>query len=340
MKKTKRFLSILLVLCMLLGLLPTTVFAAGTSITSYADVQETDWFYDAVKYASENGMMNGTGGGLFSPSMVTNRAMIVTILYRLEGEPEVTGATSFSDVAAGQWYTDAILWAAQKGVVTGYDTGLFGPDDAITREQMATILYRYAQYKEYDTTASGDVTTFTDGSSVSAYAVEAVKWAVGVGLLTGTDKGALLPTGSASRAEVATILMRFCQGFEVELPGDDTPLSGRPSGSGGSGSGGSGSGGSSSDDMSGVPEAPELPEVDGDMTVGASTDPNASAAREEANAAISQWAATQGMVLLENNNNVLPISGNAGTPVALFGVGAYNTIKGGTGSGDVYLKDG
>ena len=210
MKATRRVLSILLVLCMLLGVLPSTVFAASGS-TSFSDVKESDWYYDAVTYVSDNELMSGTGNNMFSPLMTTTRSMIVTILYRLEGSPAVTGTSTFSDVAAGQFYTNGTIWAAQNGIVNGYDNGLFAPNDVITREQMAAILYRYAQYKEYAVATTGDITTFTDSASVSPYAVDALKWAVGAKLLAGVGNNTLLPGGSATRAEIATILMRFCQ---------------------------------------------------------------------------------------------------------------------------------
>ena len=226
MKAAKRFLSMLLTLCMLLSLLPSTVFAANSNVP-FTDVKETDWFYDAVGYAYENGMMSGTGNNQFSPNVTTTRGMIVTILYRLEGSPAVSTAF-FDDVAAGEYYTNGVSWAAANGIVSGYGNGQFGPNDPITREQMAAILYRYAQHKEYETTVSGDVSSFTDGASVSSYAVEPMNWAVGTGLLSGVGNNMLNPTGNATRAEAATILTRYCKGFEVQLPGEDTSLGGEP----------------------------------------------------------------------------------------------------------------
>lgn len=224
MKAAKRFLSMLLTLCMLLSLLPSTVFAANSNVP-FTDVKETDWFYDAVGYVYENGMMSGTGNNQFSPNVTTTRGMIVTILYRLEGSPAVSTA-SFDDVAAGEYYANGVSWAAANGVVSGYGNNLFGPNDPITREQTATILYRYAQYKEYETVVTGDVSSFTDGTSVSSYAVEPMNWAVGTGLLSGVGNNMINPTGNATRAEAATILTRYCKEFEVQLPGEDTPLGG------------------------------------------------------------------------------------------------------------------
>ena len=136
--------------------------------------------------------------------------MIVTMLYRLENEPTAASA-GFTDVAAGQWYTDAVNWAAANNIVNGYGDSQFGPTDTITREQMAAILYRYAQYKGYDVTASANLSAYTDAASVSSYAVSAMQWAVGEGLINGVTNTTLVPGGSATRAQVAAILMRFCE---------------------------------------------------------------------------------------------------------------------------------
>ena len=209
MKRAKRFLSVLLTLCMVLGMLPGTVFAANSSIP-FTDVKKTDWFYEAVQYVYENGMMSGTGDTTFSPDTTTTRGMIVTILHRMEGKPSAAGE-KFVDVAAGQYYADAVAWASANGIVSGYGNNLFGPNDPITREQMAAILYRYVQHKGYDDAVKGDVSTFADGNQVSSYAVKAMNWAVGVGMISGVGNNLLDPAGSATRAQVATILMRFCE---------------------------------------------------------------------------------------------------------------------------------
>ena len=177
----------------------------------FTDVKADDWFYEAVKYAYDNKLMDGTSSTTFAPLMTTNRAMIVTILWRLEGQPETDATLSFTDVESGVWYTEAVRWAAAEGIVKGYSDTVFAPDDTVTREQLATILYRYAEYKEYDVSAKGDLTTFADGSTVSTWAADGMTWAVGAQLITGKDGGKLDPTGTATRAEVATILMRFCE---------------------------------------------------------------------------------------------------------------------------------
>ena len=176
----------------------------------FVDVRTSDWFYDAVVYAYENGMMAGVGNNQFSPNTTTTRAMIVTILYRLENQP-AAGSSSFTDVPAGQWYTNAVAWAAANGIVGGYGDGRFGPNDTITREQMAAILYRYAQFKGYDVSNTGNLSGYTDAAQVSEWARSAMGWANAQGLITGNTATTLNPTGSATRAEVATILMRFVE---------------------------------------------------------------------------------------------------------------------------------
>lgn len=177
----------------------------------FTDVAVGDWYYDAVAYVYENGLMTGTSGTLFSPNATTTRAMIVTILYRLEGSPVANGSAGFTDVAYGTWYTAAVNWAAANDIVTGYGSGKFGPMDPITREQMAAILFRYADFKGMDTTARADLSGYTDAGDISAYAVEAMSWANAEGFITGTTATTLKPQGSATRAQVATILTRYAQ---------------------------------------------------------------------------------------------------------------------------------
>ena len=179
-------------------------------IGSFTDVDTDDWFADAVQYMLDNGMMNGVTDTTFGPGTTTTRGMIVTILYRLEGEPDTT-ASSFTDVASGMYYADAVVWAQANSIVTGITETIFAPDQAITREQMAAILYRYAQYKGYDVTTSNDLSSYTDASRISAYATAAMQWANAEGLITGNTSTTINPTGNATRAEVATILMRFCE---------------------------------------------------------------------------------------------------------------------------------
>ena len=177
----------------------------------FTDVKEGDWFYDEVLYVYENGLMNGVGDNRFAPNSATTRGMLVTILYRLEGEPAVTGEANFSDVAAGQWYTDAVIWAAANDIVNGIGDNQFGPENTLTREQLVTMLYRYAQNKGYDVTASADLSGYPDAGQIQSWAQEAMTWAVAEGIVEGMD-GNLNPAGHATRAQIATILMRFCEG--------------------------------------------------------------------------------------------------------------------------------
>lgn len=177
----------------------------------FTDVAKDAWYYNSVKYVYENDMMKGTEDTLFSPNTSITRGMIVTILYRLEQQPAVTADKLFADVADDAYYSKAIAWAAANDIVAGYDNGNFGPNDTITREQLAAILYRYANYKGYDVSAKADLTKYPDYNQISSYAVNAMTWANAEGLIGGTDKGTLDPKGDASRAQAATILMRFCE---------------------------------------------------------------------------------------------------------------------------------
>lgn len=182
-----------------------------TDAAEFTDVSKNDWFYDDVQFVVENGLFNGTSNTTFSPNAAMNRAMLVTVLYRLEGEPKVTGSSDFTDVASNQWYTDAVIWATKHEIVNGYGNGKFGPTDSITREQMAAILYRYAQYKNYSVRAANSLTDYSDYTQISAYALKALKWANAEGLINGRTATTLAPQGTATRAEVAAILHRFVE---------------------------------------------------------------------------------------------------------------------------------
>lgn len=176
----------------------------------FGDVSDSAWYAEAVRYVYENGMMNGISANSFGPNATTNRAMIVTILYRLENTPAAS-SSNFTDVAAGSYYADAVNWAAANGIVNGVSATSFAPNTAVTREQMSAILYRYAQLKGYDVTASGSLNGYADASQTSSYAVAAMQWANAEGLISGISSTVLDPQGSATRAQVATILMRFCE---------------------------------------------------------------------------------------------------------------------------------
>ncbi len=176
---------------------------------SYVDVNTDDWFHDAVAFVTENGLMNGTGDDMFSPNAETTRGMVVTILYRLENEPSISQDSIYGDVENHMYYNDAIAWASTEGIVQGYDDFNFGPDDVVTREQIATMLYRFAEYKGYDVLARTDVSPFIDSQQINEYAEEAMAWAVAEGLVEGHEDGRLDPQGLATRAQIATILQRF-----------------------------------------------------------------------------------------------------------------------------------
>lgn len=176
----------------------------------FTDVRESDWFYEDVAFAYENGLFAGTSDTTFSPNASMTRAMLVTVLYRLEGEPSVRGRSGFSDVTFNSYYEDAVTWAADNGIVNGTSTTTFSPNANVTREQMAAILYRYAQHKKYNTAASSGLNGFTDHASVSGYAAASLEWAVAEKLVNGSA-GKLMPTGNATRAQVAAILHRFVE---------------------------------------------------------------------------------------------------------------------------------
>ena len=182
------------------------------SKTKFNDVSANDWFASAVDYVTGKGMMNGTADNTFSPKANTTRGMVVTVLYRLENQPS-TSAASFTDVASGAYYANAVAWANANGIVSGYGSGKFGPNDKVTREQLAAILYRYAQYKKYDVSVGEDtnILSYDDAQSISTYAIPAIQWACGAGVVTGKSGSKLDPKGNATRAEVAAMLMRFCE---------------------------------------------------------------------------------------------------------------------------------
>ena len=205
----KRLLSLALALCLVCSLLPGTALAAGEN--PFTDVPASHWAHDDITYVYENDLMNGTDGSLFSPESTTTRAQVVTVLYRLAGQPAADWENPFWDVPASAWFHDAVTWAWENDITGGVSSTHFGAGNAVTREQLATFLYRYAQDQGYDTSARADLSGYSDAGLVSSYATEALSWANATGLIIGTTATTLSPQGSATRAQVATILSRFCQ---------------------------------------------------------------------------------------------------------------------------------
>ena len=187
----------------------------GTGVNPFTDISEKDWFYGDVMFVYENGLMLGTSKTLFSPHGTAMRGMMATILWRMEGSPVPKGKNSFTDVEVGKWYADAITWTAENGIFAGYGKDKFGPDDPITREQLAAIFYRYADYKGYDLTVKGDLDKFKDADKITDYAKTAMQWAVGSGLVKGKSGNQLDPQGTATRAEIAAMLHRFIEKYEL-----------------------------------------------------------------------------------------------------------------------------
>ena len=177
---------------------------------TFVDVSSDDWHYESVKYVYENNLMQGTGNG-FAPDEKMTRAMLVTVLYRLENPESVNGKHQFADVSDGEWYSDAVSWAAENGVVSGISDTSFAPDEDISREQMAVIIYRYAKLKGYDVENTSELSQFADNKKISDWALEAFEWANAAELVNGTSESSISPQDTATRAQVATILMRFCE---------------------------------------------------------------------------------------------------------------------------------
>ena len=181
----------------------------------FKDVSPNDWFYSSVMYVNKNGLMTGLNETEFGPVQSLARAQFAMILYRMNGSPAVDYTNKFKDVSAGIWYTDPIMWASNKGVVTGYSNGNFGPGDNINREQMAVMMYRYAKTQGYDVSASVELGNYKDGANVSGFAKQAMQWCVAEGIITGKYNGTQLdPQGNAIRAECATIIRRFVEKYE------------------------------------------------------------------------------------------------------------------------------
>lgn len=209
-----RAIAFALILVTLVSILPAAAFAVGD--TRFDDVNSADWFYSAVEAVCGKGLMTSTSARTFNPNQSVTRGMLAAILYRLEDHPESTSGSPFTDVPAGAYYEKAICWAAANRIVTGYDATHFGPNDALTREQLAVMLYRYADAMGYDTSSGRLHTRYADAAEVSAYAQAAVYWAIAEGFLKGKTAGKLCPRAAASRAELAVILTRFCTYVEQQ----------------------------------------------------------------------------------------------------------------------------
>ena len=210
-----RFLSLLMVAALALTMsLPAL---AAVEDTGFSDVTADAWYADAVEYVRDNGLMSGASTTAFSPNTTMTRAMLVTVLYRIEGKPSVEGLTHpFQDVPTNSWYNDAIIWAYNNGIISGISTTAFAPNSNTTRQQIAAILYRYAKFRGYNTGMAADLTAFPDSGTIADYAKEPMAWANAAGLIQGSLDGEnllLLPNQSATRAQLAAILMRFMKIF-------------------------------------------------------------------------------------------------------------------------------
>lgn len=187
---------------------------AQKQIVAFSDIKESDWYYDDVKYVQENKLMTGTSETEFSPSGDATRGMIVTILWRVEGEPVVEGK-DFDDVGSDAWYSKAVAWASNNQIVSGYSETTFGPNDTATREQLATIMYRYASYKKCDLSKKAKLDKYEDREDISYYAVESIEWANANGIISGTSETTISPKDNVLRSQVAAILRRFCENFKI-----------------------------------------------------------------------------------------------------------------------------
>ena len=212
MRNLKRFAALLTAAA--LSLIISAVAFAAESDTGFADVGADAWYAGAAAYCRDNGLMSGTSGTTFSPDTNMTRGMLSTVLYRVAGSPSLENENlgyPFSDVPGDSWYADGVYWARLEGIVGGYGDNQFGPNDPVTREQLSLILYGYARYKGYDTSASVSLSGYADRDSVAVWAADSMGWAVSEGLISGRPGGYLDPAGTATRAEVAQILMNFCE---------------------------------------------------------------------------------------------------------------------------------
>ena len=223
----KKLLCAVLAAVMLVGMMASVSGAEGSP---FSDVKEKRWSYKSIVYAVDNGYMNGVGGGKFDPAGTMTRGMVVTVLYRMEKSPAVTFRSDFTDVKAGKYYSDAVIWAKDNGIVNGLTETTFGPAGKITREQLCTMLNRFAEFQGKDSRPKGDLSRFPDASEAHSYAKNALTWATDKGLITGVKQGKadiLDPRGAATREQFAAILMRYCEA-DLTVPleyNDPVPIS-------------------------------------------------------------------------------------------------------------------
>ena len=180
-------------------------------LAKFVDLIPTSWYHEPIDYVLKRGIMDGMTDNMFGPEVTLTRAMVVTMLYAMDGKPSISNLSPFNDVVATDWFVNPVVWAADNGVVSGYDDGSFRPTNPVTREELATMLRSYAQYRNKDTSASGDLSAFIDQSTVSGWAAESVSWAVGHGIINGRSGNRIAPKGTATRAEAATMFTRLCQ---------------------------------------------------------------------------------------------------------------------------------
>lgn len=186
----------------------------GGDFFPFEDVLPGEWYYDQIRYASDNDLFYGTEWNRFTPYGTMTRAMLVSVLYRMDGSPDVNGASKFTDLTA-DWYKDAVIWGETTGIVSGTSETTFEPDSSLTREEMVTFMQRYAMYKKYDVFTVGDLSGFPDGGKTSEWAAPAMKWAVASGYVRGFEDGTLRPLNTTNRAEVATVLKAFCESNNI-----------------------------------------------------------------------------------------------------------------------------
>ena len=208
----KKIISLLIVLSILFSF---SISTSAATASSFKDIYSQSWYYDAVVYVTENGYMSGMSSTSFNPSGTVTRAQVAQILYAMEGKPSA-GSSQFTDVADGKWYSNAITWAAEKGYVSGYGNGIFGPTDNITREQFVAILYKYAKDHDYNMSSLESLNSYADSDQISSYAVKPMRWAVHNGLISGTNEG-LEPKSTLTRAQLAVIIKAFTKHETADL---------------------------------------------------------------------------------------------------------------------------